>query len=172
MPNSLPRPARETRLTSGQLCEAAGVSRGALRLYEREKLIAAPPRSEGGYRLYPAEAVDILELVKLVKGLGFGLAETREMLELLGAEPDSERDLRELAARHLADVEARIAGLVELRDGLAAFAAGEPLEDDEDCAALARIIRARAAAHKKSPNGPSARGAGGEASISSRSLRS
>ena len=131
-------------LTSGQLCEAAGVSRGALRLYEREKLIAPPPRSRGGYRLYPEDAVDVVEAIKLVKGLGFGLAEIREMLELLRAEPGTRRDPRALAARHLAAVEARIAGLQDLRDGLAAFVAGETFEDDEECAALARLIKARA----------------------------
>ncbi|WP_435821012.1 MerR family DNA-binding transcriptional regulator [Micromonospora musae] len=44
-----------SRLRSGELADAAGVNRQTLRHYERRGLLAAPERSPGGHRLYPAE---------------------------------------------------------------------------------------------------------------------
>ncbi len=135
------------RLTSGAICEAAGISRGALRLYEREGLIASPPRSSGGYRLYPDETVDVVAAIRLVKSLGFGLADIKELLSLLGV--GDEPELRGLARRHLAALDARIAGLRELREGLQAYVDGSDFEQDDDCAALARLMRRRRAARPK-----------------------
>jgi DNA-binding transcriptional MerR regulator len=140
---------RTIRLTSGQVCEATNLSRGALRLYEREGLIAPPPRSEGGYRLYPEETVDLVEAIKLVKSLGFGLAEIREFLSLLGVGGAAERELRLLAKRRIAAIDARIEGLKELREGLQAFVNGEDFADDEECAAVARLLRRRRAARPR-----------------------
>jgi len=143
---------RMTRLTSGQVCDATKLSRGALRLYEREGLIAPPPRSEGGYRLYPEETVDLVEAIKLVKALGFGLAEIREFLSLLGGDNAAERELRALAKRHVAAIDARIEGLKELREGLRAYLNGEDFADDEECAAVARLLRRRRTAPSRRSN--------------------
>ena len=142
----------KSRLTSGQLCGATKLSRGALRLYEREGLIAPPPRSEGGYRLYPEETVDLVEAIKLVKSFGFGLGEIREFLSLLGADGGAERELRALAKRHIAAIGARIEGLTELREGLQAYLSGEDFADDEECAAVARLLRRRRAAPARRSN--------------------
>jgi DNA-binding transcriptional MerR regulator len=130
------------RLTSGQVCDAARISRGALRLYEREGLIEPPPRSGGGYRLYPEETIDLVEAIKLVKSLGFGLAEIREFLALLGMSAGAEKELRALALRHIAAIEARIEGLKELRVALRGFLDGEDFAEEE-CAAVTRLMRRR-----------------------------
>jgi len=138
----------KTRLTSGQLRDATHLSRGALRLYEREGLIAPPPRSEGGYRLYPEETVDLVEAIKLMKSLGFGLAEIREFLALLGG--GDERQLRLAASRHVTEIDARIAGLSELREGLQGFIDGYDFAQDEECVAMARLLRRRSERPRRS----------------------
>ena len=129
-------------LTSGRVCEIAGISRGALRLYEAEGLLPPAPRSQGGYRLYPDETVDLIEAIKLLKCLGFALAETREFLALV-APGSPEADLQRLARRRLESVNQRIAGLTELRDGIEAYLRGEDFAEDEDCAAISRLMMRR-----------------------------
>ena len=44
-------------LTTRAVCLAAGATRGMLRLYEHDRLIAAPQRSAAGYRHYPPDTV-------------------------------------------------------------------------------------------------------------------
>ena len=56
-------------LSTSALCEAAGVSRGVLRLYEREGLVPPPERSAAGYRQYPAGTVMQLQAIRGLKEL-------------------------------------------------------------------------------------------------------
>ena len=65
------------------------VTRGMLRLYEREGLLAVPPRSAAGYRHYPAD--------------------TAERLERMPDEADEAMLLDALASLHAAVAEARAA---------------------------------------------------------------
>jgi hypothetical protein len=50
-------PFRNLQTTSA-LCKAANVTRGQLRLYEEEGLIAPQGRTEAGYRQYGADTLD------------------------------------------------------------------------------------------------------------------
>ena len=47
---------RQGPYRAGQLAHLAGVSTDTLRYYERRGLLPLPPRSDSGYRLYPAAA--------------------------------------------------------------------------------------------------------------------
>ena len=68
----------ETGLRSGAVAAAAGVNVETLRYYERRGLLREPSRSLGGHRLYPAEAVTTLRVIKAAQQLGFTLDELRE----------------------------------------------------------------------------------------------
>ncbi|MCZ7475242.1 MULTISPECIES: MerR family DNA-binding transcriptional regulator [unclassified Micromonospora] len=59
----------EPELRSGRLADAAGVNVQTLRCYERRGLLPAPRRSPGGHRLYPAETVTLLRVVKAAQRL-------------------------------------------------------------------------------------------------------
>jgi len=100
-------------LRSGELAEAAGVNLQTLRYYERRGLLAEPARSPGGHRLYPAEALTLLRIIKAAQRLGFSLDEVADLLDLgrhrHGRRPD--RGLAARAAGKLVEVEARIADL-------------------------------------------------------------
>ncbi|GAA4442761.1 MerR family transcriptional regulator [Actinokineospora soli] len=104
-----------TALRSGQLAEAAGVNPQTLRYYERRGLLAEPDRTLGGHRLYPPEAVARLRAIKAAQRLGFTLDEIADLLAL-GPRPG----LHSRATAKLADVEARIADLLLVRDTLRA----------------------------------------------------
>jgi len=102
-----------TGLRSSQVAAAAGVNLQTLRYYERRGLLTEPDRSLGGHRLYPAEAVTVLRVIKAAQRLGFTLAEVADLLDAgrhrHGRRPDA--GLRERAHAKLAEVEAKIADL-------------------------------------------------------------
>nr|WP_322763024.1 MerR family transcriptional regulator [Frankia sp. Cr2] len=84
-------------LRTSELATAAGVNTQTLRYYERRGLLAEPVRTPGGHRLYPAEAVILLGVIKAAQRLGFTLDEVAELLDSgrrrRGAEPDPPRRL-------------------------------------------------------------------------------
>jgi DNA-binding transcriptional MerR regulator len=115
-----------TGLRSGQAAEAAGVNLQTLRYYERRGLIAEPDRTLGGHRLYPAETVTVLRVIKAAQRLGFSLQEVAELIDVgthrHGHRPQS---LHARAEQKLNEIDARIADLTIIRETLqAALAAG------------------------------------------------
>lgn len=100
-------------LRSGELAEAAGVNLQTLRYYERRGLLAEPRRSPGGHRLYPAEALTMLRVIKTAQRLGFTLDEIADLIDLgthrHGRRPNS--SLQRRAAAKLAEIENKIADL-------------------------------------------------------------
>ena len=130
-------------LRSGQVAAAARVNVETLRYYERRGLLAEPQRSPGGHRLYPAETVTVLRVIKAAQRLGFTLEEVAELLDVgrhhheLRPRHRSRRrgedGLQQRARAKLAEVEARIADLHTIRDTLlAALDAG--CDDLVECA--------------------------------------
>jgi MerR family mercuric resistance operon transcriptional regulator len=122
-------------LRTGQIAEAAGVNQQTLRYYERRGLLAAPDRSPGGHRLYPADVVTILRVIKAAQRLGFTLDEISDLLDAgrhrHGSRPDA--GLQARARDKLADVEAKIADLTVIAASLrTALDAG--CDDLIDCA--------------------------------------
>jgi DNA-binding transcriptional MerR regulator len=92
------------RLTIGQLAERTGVAVRTIRFWSDSGLLPPEGRSEGGYRLYGAEAVARLELVRTLRELGLGLEEVSQVLR-------SEATVSEIAALHVAALDARIRAL-------------------------------------------------------------
>lgn len=102
----------------GQLSAATGLSRDALRFYEKRGLLT-PQRSSNGYRSYPAAAAEWLRYVRTAQSLGFTLAEIEADLPLLATGPSSADALRIALRRKLDDISHRVEGLTALRDELA-----------------------------------------------------
>lgn len=115
-------------LRAGEVAAAADVNRETLRYYERGGLIAQPPRSLGGHRLYPSATVQRLRTIKAAQRLGFTLAEIKA---LLGDRGDG---VQAKARSKLEQVQARIA---ELQDTAATLEAALDLgcDDLDTCAA-------------------------------------
>ena len=114
-------------LRSGELASAAGVNVQTLRYYERRGLLEEPDRTLGGHRVYPAETVTVLRVIKAAQRLGFTLDDVAELLEA-GRHQHRGRvteGLQARAAAKLAEVEAKLADLAVIRDTLrAALEAG------------------------------------------------
>jgi DNA-binding transcriptional MerR regulator len=111
-----------------------------LRYYERQGLLAEPPRSPSGYRDYPASAVGVLRFVKRAQELGFMLAEVEELLSLAEGGPDSCDRARTLAETHVADLNRKVADLQRMRASLTELVATcERPRADRSCPLLDAI---------------------------------
>jgi len=109
-------------LRSSQVAAAAGVNPQTLRYYERRGLLAEPERTLGGHRLYPVEAVTVLQVIKAAQRLGFTLDEVADLLDA-GRHRHGRRaeaGLRSHARAKLTDVETKIADLRVIADTLRA----------------------------------------------------
>lgn len=109
---------KKSFLSAGELARAAGVSTDTLRHYERKRVLPKPRRAANGYRQYPPEALARVLLVRRALAFGFTLDELARILAVRDGGGAPCEEVRGLAAAKLAEVEERLAQLVELRDGL------------------------------------------------------
>jgi MerR family copper efflux transcriptional regulator len=101
----------------GQLARRGGVGIDTVRYYERNGLLAPHTRLASGYRRYGDFELARLLFIRRAQALGFTLKEIKQLLAL-SAQRDVGR-VKRSAQTKLLDVEARIAALVRMRDGLA-----------------------------------------------------
>ncbi len=102
----------------GQFAQRAGVGIDTVRYYERHGLLSPPGRLASGYRQYDEQDLAPLRFIRRAKALGFTLAEIQALLSLSGQQDHSMAAVKAAAAEKLADVEARMAELARVRDGL------------------------------------------------------
>src|SRR2546423_524671 len=95
-------------LRKKQLAEASGVSPETLRFYEKVGLIKPPPRSENGYRSYPATTVQRIEFIQEAKELGFTLREIDALLSLRAKSAVSCRSSAVYARKKIDELDAKI----------------------------------------------------------------
>lgn len=128
-------------LSTQALCEAAGVSRGVLRLYEREGLVPPPVRSAAGYRQYPADEVLRLQAIRGLKELGFTLKEIALLLGEREAQTMDAARLQAMAQAQLIAIDTRIARLQMVRQHVATAASGDMSAiDDPECHFLMEFL--------------------------------
>ena len=107
----------------GAFAAAAGVPVDTVRYYERRGLLAAPPRTAGGFREYGPDALRRLRALRRAQALGFTLDEAAGLLALSSDAHADAAAVRERAVEKVADLDARIAELTRTRDALSALAA-------------------------------------------------
>lgn len=105
-------------LTIGQVARSAGVGVETVRFYEREGLIAEPPRRPSGYRQYPPDVVRRIRFIKRAKDLGFTLAEIGELLSLRIAPETTCADVRDRAVVKIADIDGKLLALQRMKEAL------------------------------------------------------
>lgn len=106
------------RLPIGELSRRTGCNVETIRYYERAGLLPRPARSGGGHRMYGTAHVMRLSFVRRARELGFTLDEVRALLRLVDERDRPCAEARDLAARHLEDVRAKIADLRRMEAAL------------------------------------------------------
>jgi len=103
----------------GEVARRTGVPTGAIRFYEREKLVAPPARSASGYRQYSERAIREIDFIKRAQGLGLSLDQIREILSL-GRNGRPCARVVAICEQHLQEIERRMTELGALRRHLRA----------------------------------------------------
>ena len=111
-------------LSIAEVRSHAGISARTLRYYEELGLLPGVRRRAGGRRVYGPDELERLRFISRLKALGLSLAEIKELNAVYGIAGSTRAMLArldELLARHRAEVEARIAELMELRGEIDAY---------------------------------------------------
>jgi MerR family transcriptional regulator, copper efflux regulator len=98
-------------LRSGALAKSAGVSPDTIRHYERIGVLPRASRTDSGYRVYPASALERVLVVRRALRIGFTLAELAEVLKARDAGGAPCRRVFQLAQDKLKGIEADIDAL-------------------------------------------------------------
>ncbi|HEY1144393.1 MAG TPA: helix-turn-helix domain-containing protein [Sphingomicrobium sp.] len=133
------------RLTRGELAKRTGVNAETIRYFERIGMLPAPPRTEGGHRVYDERHVRTLGFVRSARKLGFTPGEVREILELGGPGRAPCAEVRDIASHHLEQVRSKIADLTQIERLLTTtidHCSGRP---EPECAIIDMIERPEAA---------------------------
>jgi MerR family transcriptional regulator, mercuric resistance operon regulatory protein len=102
----------------GHVAKQTGLSIDAIRFYERNKLLAAPPRSKGGFRLYSSDDLAALQFIRGLQTLGFSLNEIREFVSLRTNDLRACSAVRKMLGGKLQDIHAKRVALAKLEDEL------------------------------------------------------
>jgi MerR family mercuric resistance operon transcriptional regulator len=105
-------------LTVGEVARRAAVHIDTLRYYERQGLVARPPRSRSNYRLYPEETVRRVQFIKRAQQLGFSLKEIQDLLALQAAPQAQCADVRERALAKIHQIEHKVRTLQAMHTAL------------------------------------------------------
>jgi len=102
----------------GQASRASGVSAKMIRYYEEIGLLRPANRTDANYRQYAASEINELRFVKRGRSLGFSMAEIAQLLTLWRNRDRPSREVKAIADRHVADLDARIAEMQAMADTL------------------------------------------------------
>lgn len=112
------RSTAQKPLTIGELARRTDVSVETIRFYQREGLIAQPPRPPAGFRVYPTAVVTRLAFLHRAQQLGFTLREISALLALRDNPDTDAAAVRGRAAAKLAQIERKIERLQVTRETL------------------------------------------------------
>ncbi len=107
------------KLTIGAVAKRVGVAIDTIRYYERQGLLPEPQRRASGYRSYGESSIVQLRFIRRAKALGFSLDEIRDLLALSVDRQRGVKVVKQRAETRLAAIDARMAELQRVRDGLA-----------------------------------------------------
>src|SRR5712671_5564647 len=105
-------------MRSGELARTASVSTDTLRHYERLGLLAAPARTGGNYRMYAAEAVQRVRLIRNALAMGFSLKELSRIIKIRDQGGAPCREVRQMAEGKVAALDRQIEELARYRERL------------------------------------------------------
>jgi MerR family gold-responsive transcriptional activator of gol and ges genes len=110
----------------GEASRASGISAKMIRYYEGVGLVRPADRTEAGYRSFGGREVNELRFIRRARSLGFSVEEIGR----------PSREVKAIAARHVAELDARIAEMQAMADTLRHLAQACAGDDRPDCPIL------------------------------------
>jgi MerR family transcriptional regulator, copper efflux regulator len=120
----------------GQAAEKAGVSAKSIRYYESVGLIARASRRDNNYRDYGDQEIAELRFIHRARSLGFSVKEVGDLLALWRDRQRASHQVRDVAQRHIEEIEHKIAALQSMRATLNTLVAKCHNDDRPDCPIL------------------------------------
>jgi len=106
-------------LKIGELAQRTGISRDALRFYEKHGLITPTARTDSGYRLYSKSDVLRISFILSAKEVGFTLNEVHQLLELeVTKDKKSCQDVKEFVDNKIQVVNQRLIEMKKIKQSL------------------------------------------------------
>lgn len=123
----------------GQAARASGVSAKMIRHYEATGLIAQAARSYSGYRHYDERDIHTLRFIRRARTAGFSTAQIKQLLSLWHDRQRPAREVKQLAAAHLADLKERITELESMVQAVSQLITHCHGDDRPECPILASL---------------------------------
>ncbi|HOY22627.1 MAG TPA: Cd(II)/Pb(II)-responsive transcriptional regulator [Cellvibrio sp.] len=126
----------------GTLATHTGLSVQAIRYYEQQQLLPEPVRSAGNYRVYDEAAARQLLFIKHCRNLGLALEEIRVLLRVRTTPDEACTEINFIVDTHMANVDARLAELQDLRQQLTALRTKcQDNQTAKDCGILRELFQ-------------------------------
>lgn len=119
----------------GDVAQTTGLPAKTIRYYEDIGLVT-PQRSANGYRVFQQTDAHKLTFLANARALGFSIEDCRALLSLWEDRDRASGDVRRIAQEHLSDIDAKIVGLVAMRDTLAELVQRCAGDDRPNCPIL------------------------------------
>ncbi len=127
----------------GQASKATGVSAKMIRYYESVGLIRPADRTGSNYRDFSERDVNELRFIRRARNLGFSVEEITRLLTLWRDRDRPSREVKAVAEKHIADLDARIAEMQGMADALRTLASCCAGDDRPDCPILTDLAAPR-----------------------------
>lgn len=126
--------------------QASGLPAKTIRYYESLGLLASR-RAANGYRFYSDKDVEQMRFLHRARSLGFSLDECRDLLDLYRDPSRASSEVRQIAERHLVEVDAKIEQLNQLKYTLGQLVRQCPGNDSPECAILDTLAKGEERSH-------------------------
>lgn len=123
-------------VTIGQASSLTGVSVKMIRYYEEVDVLKEVNRTDAGYRLYSQAQLQQLGFISRARKLGFSMDEIHSLLKFWLDTDRESRDVKQLAQRHLQNINDKILELVQMKEVLQKLADKCDGDDNSDCPIL------------------------------------
>ncbi|WP_064602410.1 Cu(I)-responsive transcriptional regulator [Photobacterium sp. J15] len=124
-----------------EVARLTGLTAKTIRFYEDKGVITPPSRSSNGYRYYSQTNIDELLLIRRSRLVGFNLDECRELLDFSRDPQRKSADVKAKAEQKLAEIDHKIAELMEMKTTLEALTVQCPGDDSARCPIIEGLCR-------------------------------
>jgi DNA-binding transcriptional MerR regulator len=95
----------EAEMKIGELAQQSGLSASSIRFYEAQGLIPKVERLGNGYRRYPPQVLQTLNIIRSAQQAGFSLEELKQLLPAAGTGEFKHEELVEGLTRKVEQIE-------------------------------------------------------------------
>jgi MerR family copper efflux transcriptional regulator len=139
----------------GEAARASGITAKMIRYYESVDLIPPATRTGAGYRTYTERDVDTLRFIRRARDFDVPMDRVKLLVGLWRDNSRSSREVKAIALRQVADLEAKVTELVAMKDALGELARTCRGDSLPDCPILKDLAGLSATSSHPRPAVPS-----------------